>query len=338
MSPASSHTQESACHFIEVTWVPLHRVGQEARTVGLSSPFFAPQGRIRYFSSNRGIPVIFRDSRMWVFLQISGHFCTFILHRDIPDLEWDYGPLGYEICHLNLAYQCGLLAKEILVSLPFGLLAKDLALACHCERNMLAYHFGLLAKGFDLTYHYGLLTKEGYRLAYHFGLLAKEFRLAYHFGLLAKGFDLAYRGGLLAQERLDLAYLLSLLAKGGGKYGLAYHFGLLAKRNIGPTTEKGHSLADLIGLLAKKNMIWKTFVVCWPKRYGLAYHFDLLAKDLARPTIVVYWSRKGFSLPYGLLAKMRIGLRNHQESRSREVNPSCRQNRFLGGSDMMDGQ
>ncbi|MQL98959.1 hypothetical protein Taro_031676 [Colocasia esculenta] len=52
-SLASSHTQESARHFIEVTWVLLHRVGQEARTVRLSLPFSAPQGCIRSFSGSR---------------------------------------------------------------------------------------------------------------------------------------------------------------------------------------------------------------------------------------------------------------------------------------------
>ncbi|MQL77402.1 hypothetical protein Taro_009804, partial [Colocasia esculenta] len=52
-SPASSHTQESARHFIEATWVPLHRMGQEARTVRLSLPFSAPRGRICNFSGQQ---------------------------------------------------------------------------------------------------------------------------------------------------------------------------------------------------------------------------------------------------------------------------------------------
>ncbi|MQM04812.1 hypothetical protein Taro_037620 [Colocasia esculenta] len=38
----SLHKSESARRFREVTWVPLHRVGQEARTVRLSLPFPAP--------------------------------------------------------------------------------------------------------------------------------------------------------------------------------------------------------------------------------------------------------------------------------------------------------
>ncbi|MQM18369.1 hypothetical protein Taro_051358, partial [Colocasia esculenta] len=43
MWSALSHTQESARRFIEVAWVPLNRVGQKARTVGLSLPFSPPQ-------------------------------------------------------------------------------------------------------------------------------------------------------------------------------------------------------------------------------------------------------------------------------------------------------
>ncbi|MQM18449.1 hypothetical protein Taro_051440 [Colocasia esculenta] len=64
-SPASSHTQESAHHFIEATWVSLHRAGQEARSVRLSLPSSAPQERIHDFSGNRG------------------YFYNFILHGDI---------------------------------------------------------------------------------------------------------------------------------------------------------------------------------------------------------------------------------------------------------------
>ncbi|MQM01198.1 hypothetical protein Taro_033951 [Colocasia esculenta] len=83
-SPASSHTQESARHFIEATWVPLHRIGQEARTVRLSLPFSAPQGRICNFSGNKGTSAIL--SFMGIFLQFypsRGYFCNFILHGDI---------------------------------------------------------------------------------------------------------------------------------------------------------------------------------------------------------------------------------------------------------------
>ncbi|MQM04751.1 hypothetical protein Taro_037555 [Colocasia esculenta] len=49
----------------------------------------------------------------------------------------------------------------------------------------LAYHFGLLAKGFDSVDHCGLLTGKGFGSVDHCGLLTKE-GLAYHFGLLAK--------------------------------------------------------------------------------------------------------------------------------------------------------
>ncbi|MQL95905.1 hypothetical protein Taro_028578 [Colocasia esculenta] len=76
MSPASSHTQESARHFIEVKWVPLHRVGHEARTVGLSLPFSAPQGRIRYFPGNMGVFLQFPGS--------PGISATFRSSRGIP--------------------------------------------------------------------------------------------------------------------------------------------------------------------------------------------------------------------------------------------------------------
>ncbi|MQL83581.1 hypothetical protein Taro_016077, partial [Colocasia esculenta] len=78
-SPASSHTQESARHFKEATWFPLHRIGQEARTVRLSLPFSAPQGRICNFSGSGGTSVIL--SFMRIFLQFYpswGHFCNFI--------------------------------------------------------------------------------------------------------------------------------------------------------------------------------------------------------------------------------------------------------------------
>ncbi|MQL99823.1 hypothetical protein Taro_032551 [Colocasia esculenta] len=83
-SPASSHTQESTRHFIEATWVPLHRVGQEARTIRLSLSFSMPQGRIRNFPGSRGASAIL--SFMGIFMQfypLWGYLCNFILRGEI---------------------------------------------------------------------------------------------------------------------------------------------------------------------------------------------------------------------------------------------------------------
>ncbi|MQL69179.1 hypothetical protein Taro_001465, partial [Colocasia esculenta] len=83
-SPALSHTQKSARHFMEATWVPLHRIGQEARTIKLSLPFSAPQGHFCNFPGSRGTSAIL--SFMGIFLQFypsRGYFCNFILHGDI---------------------------------------------------------------------------------------------------------------------------------------------------------------------------------------------------------------------------------------------------------------
>ncbi|MQL97479.1 hypothetical protein Taro_030173 [Colocasia esculenta] len=83
-SPTSSHAQESARHFIEATWVPLHRIGQEARTVRLSLPFSAPQGCICNFPGSRGTSAIL--SFMGIFLQFSqkqGYSYKFLADRSI---------------------------------------------------------------------------------------------------------------------------------------------------------------------------------------------------------------------------------------------------------------
>ncbi|MQM14554.1 hypothetical protein Taro_047486 [Colocasia esculenta] len=83
-SPASSHAQDSARHFIEATWVPLHRIGQEARTVRLSLPFSAPQGRICNFPGSKGTSAIL--SFIGIFLQFSqtqGYSCKFLANMSI---------------------------------------------------------------------------------------------------------------------------------------------------------------------------------------------------------------------------------------------------------------
>ncbi|MQM22580.1 hypothetical protein Taro_055634 [Colocasia esculenta] len=90
-SPASSYTQESARHFIEATWVPLHRVGQEARTVGLSLSFSAPRGRIRDFSGSKGTSAILSFTGMFLqFYPSRGHFCNFL--RSKPWRPFGFSP------------------------------------------------------------------------------------------------------------------------------------------------------------------------------------------------------------------------------------------------------
>ncbi|MQL85898.1 hypothetical protein Taro_018427 [Colocasia esculenta] len=88
MCSALSHTQESARHFIEVTWVPLHRIGQKARTVELPLPFSLPQGRIRNFSGQQDVFVF--SMTAGVFLQFSrtaGYSYNFSDSSGIPGCQ-----------------------------------------------------------------------------------------------------------------------------------------------------------------------------------------------------------------------------------------------------------